>query len=173
MIPICPENLSQAEQDAFWMSYAMDLAQKAEEAGEVPVGAVCVKDNQWVSEGFNAVIHQNDPTAHAEVLALRAAGQVIKNYRLIDLTLYVTLEPCSMCASALVHARVKRLVYGAKDLKTGAVDSVFQLTNSSLLNHKIESVQGVLEDKCSAQLSLFFKKRRDEKKREKQQLLPK
>ena len=173
MIPICPNNLNQAEKDAFWMSYAMALAQKAEEAGEVPVGAVCVQDNQWVAEGFNSVIHQNDPTAHAEVLALRAAGQVIQNYRLIDLTLYVTLEPCSMCASALVHARIKRLVYGAKDLKTGAVDSVFQLTNSPLLNHKIESVQGVLEDKCSAQLSLFFKKRRDEKKREKQLLMAK
>lgn len=171
MIPVCPENLNQTEKDAFWMSYAMVLAHKAEEAGEVPVGAVCVKDNQWVSEGFNSVIQQNDPTAHAEILALRAAGQVIQNYRLVDLTLYVTLEPCSMCASALVHARVKRLVYGTKDLKTGAVDSIFHLTNSPLMNHKIESVSGILEDKCSAQLSLFFKKRREEKKREKQLLM--
>lgn len=168
MTPICPTHLNPAEQDLFWMQYAMTLAQKAEALGEVPVGAVLVKDGQCLAEGYNLVIQQHDPTAHAEMAVLRQAGQQLQNYRLVETTLYVTLEPCPMCASALVHARVGRLVYGAADLKTGAVDSVFQLTRSPLLNHQIESEAGVLGEQCSTQLSQFFTKRRYQIKQQKQ-----
>lgn len=167
LAPHCPSDLTPADQDLFWMRYAMSLAQLAEDRGEVPVGAVLVKDRQWLAEGYNLVIEQHDPTAHAEMIVLRNAGQQLQNYRLIDTTLYVTLEPCPMCASALVHARVGRLVYGAADLKTGAVDSVFNLTNSPLLNHVVQSESGVLAAECSQQLSNFFAKRRQQKKQEK------
>lgn len=164
-IPVCPDNLTPIQIDEFWMAYALKLAEQAEAEGEVPVGAVLVKENQWFAEGFNQPIKLNDPTAHAEVLALRAAGQKMQNYRMLDLTLYVTLEPCPMCATALVHARVKRIVYGAKDLRTGAVDSVFNLTSNRNLNHHIETRSSVLESSCSLMLSQFFKKRRAEKKK--------
>ncbi len=161
-ITSCEDGLDQEAQDVFWMGYAMQLATKSERLGEVPVGAVLVAGLDKVAEGFNLSIQNHDPTAHAEMIALKAGGEALKNYRLIGLTLYVTLEPCPMCAVAMVHARIKRVVYGAKDLKTGAVDSVFQLTRSDNLNHKVLSTSGVLEQDCSLQISRFFKKRRAE-----------
>ena len=127
-----------------------------------PVGAVLVKDNQLISYGYNRSIIDNDPSAHAEMMAIREAGKVLNNYRLIDCTLYVTLEPCSMCAGMLVHARVKRVVFGAWDAKTGAAGSVMNLLQHPALNHQTEIVSGVLADECAEKLSNFFKKRRKE-----------
>lgn len=168
----CPENLDQQQQDEFWMEYAMKLAEKAESIGEVPVGAIIVLENELIAEGWNQSIQNNDPTAHAEIVALKKAGEKIGNYRLIDTTLYVTLEPCPMCAGAMVHARVKRVVFGAYDAKTGAAGSVFDLTKSEQLNHQLESLGGVKQLACSTQISQFFKKRRQyhkSKKAEKRQ----
>lgn len=157
--------------DEYWMRYAMQLAQKAELAGEVPVGAVVVKDNQLIAEGWNQMISSHDPSAHAEMLAVRQAGVVLQNYRLIDCTLYVTLEPCSMCAGMLVHSRIKRLVFGASDYKTGASGSVMDLVRHPQLNHQLEVQSGVLADECSAMLSAFFQRRRAEQKQLRQQEL--
>lgn len=162
-------HLPQEEQDLFWMQHAYRLAEKAGAQGEVPVGAVIVLRGQLIAEGWNQSIQNHDPTAHAEMLALKQAGQTIENYRLIDSTLYVTLEPCPMCAMAMVHARVARVVYGAADLKTGACGSVFNLVADEQLNHQLESVAGVLQPECSAQLSHFFKSRRQENKARKRQ----
>jgi len=148
------------QQDEFWMDHVQKLASKAEALGEVPVGAVVVHNGELISEGWNQSIQNNDPTAHAEVIALQQAGKVIGNYRLIDCTLYVSLEPCPMCAGAMVHARVKRVVFGAFDAKTGAAGSVFDLTHTPLLNHQIEVVGGINATGCSEQISAFFKKRR-------------
>ncbi len=156
------------QQDIKWMRYALMLADKAESMGEVPVGAVLVRDDQVVAEGWNLSISGHDACAHAEVMAIRSAGQAIENYRLIDTTLYVTLEPCAMCAGALVHARVSRLVYGAADLKTGAAGSVFNLVDSDKLNHQLEVTAGILADECGNKLSEFFRRRRKEKKQLKQ-----
>jgi len=150
----------QSEQDIKWMQHAIEMARRAESADEVPVGAVIVKDNNVISEGWNQPISTHDPTAHAEVIALRAAAKALENYRLVETTLYVTLEPCSMCAGAIIHARVKRIVIGAKDPRTGAAGSVFNLLNSEKLNHQVEIEQGVLEDECSILLKNFFKNRR-------------
>jgi len=155
-----PTGLSAEEIDEFWMQHAYSLAAEAALEGEVPVGAVLVLNNKLVAEGWNKSIQNSDPTAHAEMIALQKAGQQVGNYRLIDTTLYVTLEPCPMCAGAMVHARVKRLVYGAADLKTGAAGSVFNLVNECRLNHRLEIEQGVLMEKCSKQISAFFKDRR-------------
>ncbi|WFE68131.1 tRNA adenosine(34) deaminase TadA [Thiomicrospira sp. R3] len=160
----CPSNLSQAEQDEFWMHHALALAGYAEYLGEVPVGALIVKDQHCIAVGYNQSIKQHDPSAHAEIMALRAAGQAQQNYRIPNTTLYVTLEPCAMCAAAMVHARVKRLVYGADDPKAGAAGSVFNLVNSKKLNHTMLSLSGVLASHCAQQLSNFFKRRRFEKK---------
>lgn len=162
-----PKGLSVQQQDEFWMSYAQELAHKAEELGEVPVGAVVVLNGELIAEGWNQSILNNDPTAHAEIIALQKAGEKIGNYRLIDSTLYVTLEPCPMCAGAMVHARVKRLVFGAFDLKTGAAGSVFNLITNEALNHKLEKTAGIAQQKCATQLSNFFKKRRKAHKLEK------
>ena len=126
----------------------------------MPVGAVLVKDNQLIAEGWNQPISSNDPSAHAEVVALRAAAQALNNYRLVDTTLYITLEPCAMCAGALMHARVKRVVFGASDPRTGAAGSVFNILNSTELNHIIDIQQGVLQQECSALLTRFFKNKR-------------
>ncbi|MDG6773462.1 tRNA adenosine(34) deaminase TadA [Thiomicrorhabdus sp. ZW0627] len=156
--------MTQAEEDEFWMEQAYLLALKSQEEGEVPVGAVLVKDHQLIGEGWNRPIQMHDPSAHAEIMALRQAGRSMENYRLIDTTLYVTLEPCAMCAGAMVHARVKRVVYAAEDLKTGAASSVFHLLDSDKLNHQVEFCHGVLQEKCSRLLSDFFKQRRLEKK---------
>lgn len=155
------------EQDIFWIQYSQKLAEKAEAAGEVPVGAVLIKDGEVVGEGWNLAISSHDPCAHAEVMAIRAAGQKLQNYRLIDCTLYVTLEPCVMCAGALIHSRVKRVVYGAADLKTGAAGSVFSVLQDPKHNHQPEIEGGVCADTCSEQLSAFFRRRRAEKKAEK------
>ena len=162
-----PEDVSQEAQDLFWMQHAYELAQRSESQGEVPVGAVIVKDNRLIAEGWNRPIQNHDPTAHAEIMALQAAGKQLENYRLIDTTLYVTLEPCPMCAAAMVHARVARVVFAAEDLKTGAATSAFQLLNSAKLNHQVEVVSGVMQTQCSQMLSRFFKKRRETKKKEK------
>ncbi|MEH6452047.1 MAG: tRNA adenosine(34) deaminase TadA [Psychromonas sp.] len=156
--------------DQKWMNYALSLADKAEALGEIPVGAVLVKDDQIVAEGWNVSIVNHDATAHAEVIAIQAAGKNIQNYRLIDCTLYVTLEPCPMCAGALVHARIKRLVYGADDYKTGAAGSVFNLVQNDKLNHQMEVTSAVLAEQCATKISAFFKKRRAQKKLLKKQL---
>lgn len=142
------------------MRYAIRLAQRAEQQGEVPVGALVVRDNQCIAEGWNAPIGSHDPTAHAEVVAMRGAGLFMENYRLTDATLYVTLEPCVMCIGAMSHARIKRLVFGAYDPKRGAVCNALSLTDASFLNHRISWDGGVLETECSEMLRDFFKARR-------------
>lgn len=142
------------------MRYAFRLAQRAEQLGEVPVGAVVVKDDQCIAEGWNASIATHDPTAHAEMVALRRAGLALENYRLSDATIYVTLEPCVMCMGAISHARIKRLVFGAFDPKRGAVCHALSLTDASFLNHRINWVGGVLERECSGLLRDFFRARR-------------
>lgn len=154
--------------DQDWMRYAIQLAKRAEQAGEVPVGAVLVKDNKVIGQGWNLSIQRHDPSAHAEIQAIRQAGPVLQNYRLLDCTLYVTLEPCAMCAGALVHSRIRRLVYGAADAKAGACGSVFNLVQHHQLNHQLQVEAGVLAEACSAQLSAFFRRRRAEQKAAKQ-----
>jgi len=146
--------------DEAWMRYAFRLAQRAEEKGEVPVGAVIVKNERCVAEGWNTVIDSHDPTAHAEIVALRAAGLALENYRLAEATLYVTLEPCVMCMGAISQARINRLVFGAYDAKRGAVCNALSLTDASFLNHRVSWVGGVLEQECSGLLRDFFKARR-------------
>ena len=147
--------------DHHWMSYAYALAQKAGAMGEVPVGAVVVsEDNYVLGEGFNQVIALNDPTAHAEVLAVRMAAIKINNYRLNNAVVYVTLEPCCMCAGALIHARIRRLVYATRDIKTGACGSCYQLLSGESLNHKVIIDEGVLQKECAVLLTNFFKMRR-------------
>lgn len=155
--------------DAYWMKQAMLEANKAESMGEVPVGAVLVANNELVATGFNQQISSNDPTAHAEVVALRAAAQIQNNYRLPDLTLYVTLEPCSMCAGAIVHARLAKLVFGTAEPKAGVVCSQHAFFEQDFLNHKVDVQGGVLADACSKQLSDFFAKRREQKRAKKQE----
>lgn len=151
--------------DEAWMARAIELAAQAEALGEVPVGALLVSaEGELLAEGFNQSICNHDPTAHAEIMVLREAGQKIENYRLTDATLYVTLEPCPMCAGAMVHARVGRLVYGASDPRTGAAGTVFQLAHNELLNHRMAITSGVMEEVCAAQLKAFFKMRREQAK---------
>lgn len=150
--------------DERWMQHALKLADKAEQAGEVPVGAVLVLEGQVIGEGYNLVISQSDPCAHAEIMALRAGGEQIANYRILDATLYVTLEPCCMCAGAIVHSRIKRIVYGAPDLKTGAADSAFKLLSDPKHNHQVDVGRGVLAAQCAQKISDFFARRRKEKK---------
>ena len=149
-----------AVDDAAWMRRALALAERAEAEGEVPIGAILVQDGIVIGEGWNRPVATHDPTAHAEMLALRAAATRIGNYRLNDAVLYVTLEPCSMCAGAMVHARIKRVVYGAADPKTGAAGSVFNLLRSARLNHMAEVTGGVLAEECGAMLTEFFRARR-------------
>lgn len=151
----------QASLDIFWMQRALELARRAAAEGEVPVGAVLVRDEQVLGEGGNAPIRRHDPTAHAEIRALRAAAAVIGNYRLVDTTLYVTLEPCVMCAGAIIHARVKRLVIGADDPRTGAAGSVFDVLLSDRHNHRVEIRRGVLAEESSTLLKEFFRARRN------------
>lgn len=142
------------------MRAALELADSAAAAGEVPVGAVVVVDDEIVGRGWNAPISRLDPTAHAEILALREAARAVGNYRLGGATLYVTMEPCAMCAGALVAARIGRLVFGARDLRFGAVRSKFRLADSDLLNHQVAIVEGVLAAECLARLQRFFRHRR-------------
>ncbi|MGH7960967.1 MAG: tRNA adenosine(34) deaminase TadA [Candidatus Binatia bacterium] len=146
--------------DLFWMAEAMREAAQAEAAGEVPVGAVVVRDGVLIGRGHNAPISVNDPTAHAEIQALRAAAQSIGNYRLIDTTLYVTVEPCLMCMGALVHARVKRLVFGCYDPKAGAAGSLYDVSADQRLNHQITVTAGVGEKECRVLLQRFFRNKR-------------
>lgn len=146
--------------DAAIMRIALEQGRKAQQAGEVPVGAVIVRHGEVIATGFNQPIGTHDPTAHAEIRALRAAGERLANYRLVDCTLYVTLEPCVMCAGAIQHARIGRLVYGARDPKTGACGSVVDLFAESRLNHHCTVVGGVMADECGALLSRFFAERR-------------
>ncbi len=146
--------------DERWMREALALARQAEAAGEVPVGAVLVKDGMAVGSGWNRPIGAHDPTAHAEILALRAAAAALGNYRLTGTTLYVTLEPCAMCAGALVHARVERLVYGAADPKAGAAGSLMDLARHAALNHRLAVAGGVLAEESSSLLKAFFASRR-------------
>lgn len=142
------------------MREALRLAREAEAAGEVPVGAVVVREGEIIGRGRNSPIAAKDPTAHAEILALRAAADTLGNYRLEGCSLYVTLEPCPMCAGALVQGRVSRLVFGARDLRFGGVRSKFRLADSELLNHRLEVVEGVLAAECTALLKDFFEARR-------------
>lgn len=146
--------------DIQYMTRAYELAELAEEKGEVPVGAVLVKDNKIIGEGFNQPIVNHDPSAHAEIMALRSAGQQLQNYRLVDTTLYVTLEPCAMCAMALVHARVARVVYATEDPRTGAAGSVVNLLQHNSFNHQCAIEQGLMQAECSEQLKRFFRKKR-------------
>ncbi|MEO9946146.1 MAG: tRNA adenosine(34) deaminase TadA [Paraglaciecola sp.] len=157
------------EEDTKWMRHALTLANNAQSQGEIPVGAVLVKDNRVIGEGWNQSITLHDPSAHAEMIAIREAGKALENYRLINSTLYVTLEPCSMCAGMLVHSRITRVVFGASDFKTGSAGSIMNLLNDERLNHQIDVTRGVLENECGAMLSNFFRMRRAEKKKLKQQ----
>ncbi len=147
--------------DEDWMRHALVLARKAWAQGEVPVGAVLIRDGAILSEGWNQPITLHDPSAHAEMLAMRSAGQVAGNYRLPGTTLYITLEPCLMCVGAMLHARVERVVFGAYDPKTGAAGSAFDLLQDSRHYHKVAAVQGgVLQEECAALLQAFFRERR-------------
>src|SRR5580700_7011572 len=147
-------------EDELFLGEALELARLAEAKGEVPVGAVVVVDGKVCGRGFNSPIRLNDPSAHAEILALREAAGALKNYRLEAATLYATLEPCVMCAGALVAARVKRLVFGARDLRFGGVRSKFRLADSELLNHRVEVVEGVLASECLEVVKKSFERKR-------------
>ena len=146
--------------DAQYMQRALELAARAEAEGEVPVGALVVLDGEVIGEGWNRPIAAHDPTAHAEIVAMRAAAQCLGNYRLTNATLYVTLEPCPMCAGAMVHARIARVVYGATDPLAGAAGTVFSLLQSSSLNHRAQVEGGVLAEACTQLLKRFFRDRR-------------
>ena len=146
--------------DDLFLGEALELARHAEAHGEVPVGAVVVVDGQVCGRGFNSPIRLNDPSAHAEILALREAAAALRNYRLEGATLYATLEPCVMCAGALVAARVRRLVFGARDLRFGGVRSKFRLADSELLNHRVEVVEGVMASECLELVKGFFERKR-------------
>ena len=155
----------QHQLDEQFMRHALTLADKAEALGEIPVGAVLVsEEGEIIGEGWNLSIIDSDPTAHAEIVALRQGGQRLQNYRLLNATLYVTLEPCTMCAGAILHSRIKRLVFGAADYKTGAVGSRFHFFDDYKMNHAIEITAGVLQQECSEKLSAFFQKRRAQQK---------
>ncbi|RNE60452.1 tRNA adenosine(34) deaminase TadA [Vibrio cholerae] len=149
-------------QDEQFMRRAIALAAQAEAQGEVPVGAVLVRDGEIIAEGWNGSITNHDATAHAEIEVIRKAGKALSNYRLLDTTLYVTLEPCPMCAGALLHSRVKRIVYGAPDLKAGAAGTVMDLFSSQAAYHYATVDKGLLEEECRAQLQAFFQRRRKE-----------
>ncbi len=146
--------------DEYWMQQAMKQAQLAQAQDEVPVGAILVKDNQMIGKGHNLVISNNDPSAHAEIQAIRDAGKNIKNYRIIQSKLYVTLEPCMMCVGAIVHARISEIIFGAYDPKTGMAGTQDNCFDKSYHNHKVTIVGGILELDCARQLKMFFKKKR-------------
>jgi tRNA(adenine34) deaminase len=143
-----------------FMRRALELAAEAARRGEVPVGAVVVLDGSAIGEGFNQPIGAHDPTAHAEIVAMRAAAARLGNYRLTGATLYVTIEPCQMCVGAMVHARIARVVYGAREPKAGAIESAMRAHEHPALNHRLEAVGGVLEDECRAVMQRFFEERR-------------
>ena len=149
-----------SDSDRHWMEYALDLARRAEREDEVPVGAVVVIDGRAIGEGWNRNITMHDPSAHAEMLALRQAGEALQNHRLSDCTLYATLEPCCMCAGAIIHARLERVVYAAPDPKTGAAGSRFDVLTHKSHNHAVEVEHGLLAEKSAELLRNFFKLRR-------------
>jgi tRNA(adenine34) deaminase len=155
-----PDQRRMSEPDELWMEEALRAALRAQEAGEVPVGAVVVCEGRVIGRGWNRNLGDCDPTAHAEIVALREAAAAVGNHRLADCDLFATIEPCPMCAGALVHARIKRLVYGADDPKAGAVRSVMQVLNHPQLNHRVEVRSGVLAGRCAELLQGFFKNRR-------------
>jgi tRNA(adenine34) deaminase len=148
------------KQDSVWMRYALTLALRAEADGEVPVGAVLVQNDQIIGQGWNRPIQTADPTAHAEIVAMRESALFLQNYRLLDTTLYVTLEPCPMCTGAMVNARIKRLVFGAYDKRAGAVGSVTNILQIPQLNHRVDHIGGLLQEECGAILRNFFHKKR-------------
>lgn len=149
-----------SDQDVVFMQRALELARQAAHAGEVPVGAVLVLRGEVVGEGWNRPIQSHDPTHHAEIMALRQAGQKLKNYRLPGTVLYVTIEPCVMCAGALIHARVEKLIYGALEPRCGAVRTLYQITEDSRLNHQIAVASGLLQEECANLMQAFFQQRR-------------
>ncbi len=151
-----------------WMRHALTLAQRAWDEGEVPVGAVLVHQGQVIGEGWNRPIGHHDPTAHAEMMALRQGGLILQNYRLLETTLYVTLEPCVMCAGAMVHSRIGQLVYGASDEKTGAAGSLMDVLGHPGMNHRVAVTGGILAQECAGLLSDFFRMRRQMHKANKQ-----
>ncbi len=154
-------SINQEAKDLHYMQLALALAKQAAQAGEVPVGAIIVKNDVVIGRGSNAPIVRHDPTAHAEIAAIRDASNYLKNYRLVDCTLYVTLEPCAMCAGAIQHARIGRLVFGAHDPKTGACGSVVNLMAETKLNHHTSVTSGIMAAECGAELSTFFSARRN------------
>lgn len=155
-----PDTATDAATDEHWMRCALELARQAEEEGEVPVGALVVLGNEIIGEGWNQPIGLSDPSAHAEMLALRDAAKRQVNYRLPGAVLYVTLEPCVMCVGAIIHARIARVVYGATDPKTGAAGSLFSLLGSDQFNHRVDITRGILADECGNLLRNFFQSRR-------------
>lgn len=157
--------MTEQAEDRVWMARALELARLASDAGEVPVGAVVVRGGKEIGAGFNAPISGCDPTAHAEIRALRDAAARVGNYRLTGATLYVTLEPCGMCAGAIVHSRVSRLVYGATEPKAGVIESTRRALDDGALNWRVEACGGVLADQCGQQISTFFARRREEHRR--------
>ena len=163
--------LDQPALDERYMRRALELAAQGEALGEVPVGAVIVRANEIIGEGFNQPITRHDPSAHAEIVAIRQAAEREQNYRLVDATLYVTLEPCTMCVGALVHARIARLVFGTTEPKAGAVISQSRLLESEFFNHKMDWQGGVCASTCQQQLSDFFRRRREQHKQQKQNSL--
>ena len=154
------KNAAQSALDEHWMRQALDAAREAQTREEVPVGTCIVRDGQLLSVAGNRTRTDCDPTAHAEIVALREASKIAGNFRLTGADVYSTIEPCAMCAGALIQARVKRLVYGARDDRAGAVESRFRICDTDFLNHRIEIVAGVLEDECRAVMQQFFKNRR-------------
>lgn len=158
----------QEQRDQYFMSLALEQGQLAYDAGEVPVGAIVVLENEVIGRGYNQPITSLDPSAHAEVVALREAAKNIGNYRLAGATLYVTVEPCTMCSGCLVHARIKRLVYAATEPKAGVVESAMEILSSPFLNHKVETCSGIMAQEASSLMSDFFKMRRAGKKKLKQ-----
>jgi tRNA(adenine34) deaminase len=157
---VSAKNNKATSADEVWMEEALRAAQEALRAGEVPVGAVVVYGERIVGRGWNRNISDSDPTAHAEMVALREAGATLRNHRLGECDLFVTIEPCPMCAGAMVHARIRRLVYGADDPKAGAVRTVMQVLNHASMNHQIEVSSGVLAGRCAELVQTFFKNRR-------------
>jgi tRNA(adenine34) deaminase len=153
-------NAGSPEPDELWMQEALRAAQRALDMGEVPVGAVVVHEGKIVGRGFNRNLADSDPAAHAEIVALREAGSALGNHRLTNCDLFVTIEPCAMCAGAMVHARIRTLIYGAEDPKAGAVHSAMQVLNHPALNHKVEVRRGVLAGQCAELLQEFFRSRR-------------
>jgi tRNA(adenine34) deaminase len=154
---------TRVQDDLVWMELALEEARAAAEQGEVPVGALVISNHEIVGRAGNRNLRDHDPTAHAEVVALRQAAQRLGNHRLTGCVLYATIEPCAMCAGAIIHARIARLVYGAKDIKAGAAGSVLEVINHPRLNHQMEVVSGVLEDRCAEILQDFFRRKREQR----------